>query len=229
MSRSKLLIPLALLTLLLLLPSGAHAAERTVAVGARATIDVPNDSAGVGLSVSRERSSRAAALRVTSARLRAVIVAVQRIPGVGPGDVETGRISVRKSFRGERPVYRATQGVRVTLHEPDRAGELIDAAVRAGASGVSGPRFFVGDAEAAYGRALAAAFDKAKAKAAALATQAGGTLGPAVTIEEGGEPPSFDAPAAAEEKGTYESAAAPPTKPGRSTVTASVRVVFALL
>jgi len=228
MSRPKLLIPLALLAMLLLVPAGASAAERTVAVGARATIAVPNDSAGVGLSVSSERRSRAAALRATSARLRAVIVAVQKIPGVGPGDVETGRVSIRKSFRGERPVYRASQGISVTLHEPGNAGELVSAAVTAGASGVSGPRFFVGDAEAAYGRALAAAFDKAKAKAAALATQAGGTLGPAITIEEGGEPPSFDAPSAA--KGEEASGdVAPPTKPGKSTVTASVRVVFSLL
>lgn len=227
MPRAKLLIPLALI-LLLLVPASATAAERTVAVGARATIEVPSDTASVGLSVSRERRSRAAALRATSAKLRAVIAAAQKTPGVGPGDVETGRISVRKSFRGERTVYRATQGVGVTLHEPDRAGELVTAALAAGASGVSGPRFFVGDAEAAYGKALTAAFDKAKAKAAALATQAGGTLGPALTIEEGGEPPSFDAPSAAEGKGTSGSAA-PPTKPGRSTVTASVRVVFSLL
>lgn len=228
MSRAKLLIPLALITLLLLVPASSGAAERTVAVGAQATIDVPNDTAGVGLSVSRERRSRAAALQAASAKLRAVIVAVQKTPGVGEGDVETGRISVRKSFRGERPVYRATQGIGVTLHEPDRAGELVAAAFAAGASGVSGPRFFVGDAEAAYGRALAAAFDKAKLKATALATQAGGTLGPAVTIEESGDPPSFDAPSAAEGKGTSGNSA-PPTKPGKSTVTASVRVVFALL
>jgi uncharacterized protein len=228
MSRQKLLIPLALLTLLLLPPGGASAAERTVAVGARATIEVPNDTAGVGLSVSRERRSRAAALQAASARLQAVIAAVQKIPGVGPGDVETGRISVGKRLRGERPVYRATEGIAVTLHEPGRAGELVAAALAAGASGVGGPRFFVGDAEAAYGKALAAAFDKAKAKAAALATQAGGTLGPAVTIEEGGDPPSFDAPSAAEGKGTSGSAA-PPTKPGKSTVTAFVRVVFSLL
>jgi len=228
MPRPRLLLPLSLIALLLL-PAGATAAERTVAVGARATIEVPNDSAGIGLSVGQERRSRAAALRATSAKLRATIVAVQRIPGVGPGDVETGRISVRRLTRGERPVYRATQGIGVTLHEPSRAGELVSAAFAAGATGVSGPRFFVGDAEAAYAKALAVAFDKAKAKAAALATQAGGTLGPAVTIEEDGGPPaSFDAPSAAEGKGVYESAT-PPTKPGRSTVTASVRVVFSLL
>lgn len=220
---------LAFLALALLLPSGAGAAvERTVTVNASATLEVPNDTARVGLSVSAERRSRGAALRVVSARLRGVIAAVQRIPGVGDGDVSTGRISVRKVFRGRRPVYRASEGIQVTLHEPDRAGELVGAAVEAGATNVSGPTFLVGDTEAAYAKALAAAFDKAKLKAAALAAQAGAGLGAALSIQEGGNAEivpqnSLKDAASPATPGT------PPTKPGTSTVTATVGVVFALL
>lgn len=239
------ILPIALLSLALLLPASAGAAvERTVSVNASATLEVPNDTARVGLSVSAERRSRGAALRVVSGRLRNVIVAVQRVPGVGEGDVSTGRISVRKSFRGERVLYRASEGMRVTLHEPGRAGELVNAAIGAGATGVSGPTFFVGDAEAAYARALTAAFDKARLKAAALAAQAGAALGPALSIQEGGdaevvqETSSKDAsqpacaPAAAPvalKRSRTGCAAAPPTKPGNSTVTATVGVVFSLL
>ncbi|HYH54840.1 MAG TPA: SIMPL domain-containing protein, partial [Solirubrobacterales bacterium] len=209
------------------------------------TLEVPNDTARVGLSVSAERGSRGAALRVVSGRLRNVIVAVQGIPGVGDGDVKTGRISVRKTFRGERVVYRASEGIGVTLHEPGRAGELIGAGIAAGATGVSGPTFFIGDTEAAYAKALAAAFDKAKLKAAALATQAGGTLGPALSIQEGGDAevvqdefsktsPSAGcaeatAPSGPRRRASTRCAAAPPTKPGNSTVTATVGVVFSLL
>ena len=80
----------------------------------------------------------------------------------GRGRRHTGRISVRKSFRGKRPVYRASEGIGVILHQPDDAGELVSAAIGAGATGVSGPNFFVGDTEAAFAGALAAAFDKAK-------------------------------------------------------------------
>jgi uncharacterized protein len=234
------------LLLLALLPASAGAAvERTVSVNASATLEVPNDTARVGLSVSAERGSRGAALRVVSGRLRSVIVAVQRIPGVGDGDVRTGRISVRKAFRGERVVYRASEGIGVTLHEPGRAGELVGAGIAAGATGVSGPTFFIGDTEAAYARALAAAFDKARLKAAALATQAGGTLGPALSIQEGGDAevvqdefsktsPSAGcaeatAPSGPRRRASTRCAAAPPTKPGRSTVTATVGVVFSLL
>jgi uncharacterized protein YggE len=229
---SRLLVTalLAVAALLLLLPAGAAAVERTVSVTAEATLKVPNDSATVGLGASVERRTKGGALRAVSQRLRGVIAAVQEIPGVGEGDVKTGRVSVRRTFRGERRVYRASEGITVTLHEPDRAGELIAAAIAAGAGGVSGPRFFVGDTEAAYSRALAAAFDKAKAKATTLATQAGAVLGPALSIEEGGQAELVPEPASAEEKSSdaVGGAPSPPTKPGTSTVTATVGVVFAL-
>jgi uncharacterized protein YggE len=236
----RLLVPLTLALLVLLLPAGAAAVERTVSVTAEATLKVPNDSAAVGLSASAERRTRAAALQTASKRLRGVIAAVQAIPGVGDGDVRTGRIDVRRAFRGERPVYRASGGITVTLHEPDRAGDLVAAGIAAGASGVSGPRFFVGDTEAAYSAALAAAFDRAKAKAATLAAQAGAVLGPALSIAEGGQAEIVTgAPQAKDVAGAdcgvstgpvkrCTAAPSPPTKPGTSSVTATVGVIFAL-
>ena len=222
----KIFVSLALALLALALPAAALGAERTVSVTGEATLEVPNDTAAIGLGVSAERRTKGAALRAASARLRAVIVAVQGIPGVGDGDVRTGSVSVRKVTRGRKTVYRSGQGISVTLHQPDRAGELVSAAVAAGASGVRGPNYFVGDTEAAYGRALAAAFGKARAKAQLLATQAGATLGPALTIVESGgiEPPVFAAPE--EKSGSADQP--PPTKPSTSTVTATVNVVFTL-
>ncbi len=251
-SSTRTTILTALLALALLTPASAGAAvERTVSVTAEATLKVPNDSASLGFSVGRERRSRGAALRAVAGGLRGVVAVVQATPGVGPGDVSTGRISVRKSFRGGRPVYRAVEGIGVTLHQPEKAGELVSAAIGAGATGVSGPSFFVGDTETAFANALTAAFDKAKLRATALATRAGGTLGPALTIDEGEGPeltPQFETAAPKEASGCATSSpgnagstpvavkrtrgrcttAPPPTKPGTSTVTAKVHVVFAL-
>jgi uncharacterized protein YggE len=246
--RALSLLVLLVPALLVLQASAAAGAERTVSVTARATIEVPNDSAGLGFSVSVERRSPGAALRTVSGRLRAVIVAVQRTPGIGSGDVTSGSISVRKRSRGKQVLYRASEGISVVLHQPDRAGELVSAAIAAGATGVRGPRFFVGDSEAAYGRALAAAFDKAKAKATVLATEAGAVLGPAISIQEGGTPEFLpgqsESPSSAKgcatapqtgAAGAPQTGAAsrcttppPPVKPGTTTVTATVGVVFAL-
>jgi uncharacterized protein len=238
--RSLAIALLALALAALFLPAAAPAAERTVSVEATATVKVPNDSASIGLSVSLERGSRGAALRAVSRQLRGVIAAVGAIPGVGAGDVRTGRISIDKVTRGGRTVFRAGEGIGVTLHEPARAGDLVSAAIAAGATGVRGPTYFVGDTEAAYAKGLAAAFEKAKAKATTLAAQAGAVLGPALTISEGGnseivpfEDKAFAPPAAcgtgtASKRTAAGCGPSPPTKPGLSTVTATVGVVFAL-
>lgn len=213
--------------LALCLAAPAQAAERTVTVKGEAIQKVVNDTAQLGFSVSKERKSKGAALRVVAVRLRTVIAAVQAIPGVGPGDVTTGAISVRKLTRNGTTLWRAAEGVGVVLHQPERAGELVSAAVAAGATGTRGPTFFPSNPDAAYNDALLAAFDQAKAKASALAARAGAILGPVLTIEEGREvvPTEVAAPKA---RGPRSDAPAPPTKPGTSNVTATVRVVFAL-
>lgn len=215
---------IAVLALGLLVATPAIGQERTIVVKGSATQEVPNDTAKLGFSVTKERRSRAEALRVVSTRLREVIAAVQTIPGVGPGDVTTGEISIRKVPRPKQPLYRASEGITVILHEPGRAGELISAAVANGATGTNGPNFFPGNPEAAYNNTLIAAFDQAKAKASALATRAGAILGPAINIEEGTEVVSGQPTRTKEVAGEP----APPVKPGGSTVTATVRVVFAL-
>lgn len=207
-------------------PAGAAAIDRTIAVKGEAIQKVVNDTAQLGFSVSKERKSKGAALRTVAVRLRAVIAAAQAIPGVGPGDITTGQISVRKLTRGDKVLWRAAEGVGVVLHQPERAGELVAAAVAAGATGSRGPFYFPSHPDTAYDEALLTAFDQAKAKASALATRAGAVLGPVLTIEEGREVVPTEA--ASPKREPSSDAPTPPSKPGTSTVTATVRVVFAL-
>ncbi|HEY2479711.1 MAG TPA: SIMPL domain-containing protein [Solirubrobacterales bacterium] len=226
------LILAALVAALTILPAAAGAATgRTVAVTASATVKVPNDTAKIGFGVKRERKTRGAALQATAVGLRKVIAAATAFPGVGEGDVRTGRIDVRPVQKGKVTVFRASEGAQVTLHEPSKAGELIAKGLAAGATGISGPTFTVGNEEEAFAKVLAAAFVKAKERAAVLAGQAGATLGQALTIEEG-EGAEFIGPrfAAAEEEGgsAVKAAPTPPTKPGTSKVKATVHVVFEL-
>jgi uncharacterized protein YggE len=240
--KMKISSALALVALLVcaLLPAAASAATgRTVAVTAKATIKLPNDTATVGLGVKRERKTRGAALQETAKGLRKVIATAEAFPGVGEGDIRTGQINVRPVHKGKVTIYRATEGISVTLHEPAKAGELISKGLAAGATGVSGPSFSVGNEEEAFGKALAAAFTKAKERATVLAGQAGSKLGEALTIEEG-EGAEFIGPRFAsakaggeeavfeeEEAGSIEETPAP-TKPGTSTVRATVHVIFEL-
>lgn len=231
--KSTLVLSLAaLLAACALLPAAAGAATgRTVAVTASASIKVPNDTATVGFGVKRERRTRTAALQATAAGLRQVIAAAKAFPGVGEGDVRTGRIDVSPVRKDKATVYRATEGIQVTLHEPAKAGELIAKGLGAGATGVSGPTFSVGNEEEAFAKVLAAAFDKARERASVLAGQAGAKLGQALTIEEG-EGAEFIGPrfgsGAAESVSAPQAGPTPPTKPGTSRVKATVHVVFEL-
>jgi uncharacterized protein YggE len=222
----------ALLAACALLPAAAGAATgRTVAVTASANIKVPNDTAKVGFGVKREKKTRTAALQATAAGLRKVIAVAKAFPGVGEGDIRTGRIDVSPVQKGKVTVYRATEGAQVTLHEPSKSGELIAKGLAAGATGVSGPTFTVGNEEEAFAKVLGAAFTKAKDRASVLATQAGAHLGQALTIEEGEGAefigPRFDA-AESEGGAVVKAAPTPPTKPGTSSVKATVHVIFEL-
>lgn len=229
----------------LFVPAAANAAERTVSITATVERQVPNDTAEVRFSVSKERAGRGAALHVVALRVQAVIAAAQGIGGVGAGDVTTGSISVRRVVKGKRPVYRASEGVTVVTHEPQEAGRLVAAGVAAGATGTRGPSFFVGDREAAYDAALVEALERAKTKAGMLAAAAGATLGPAITIVEGGGVTPFEGTSTEEAASKCTAAAvgshgvsragagssacaAPPVKPGKSTVTATVDATFGL-
>ena len=147
---------------------------------------------------------------------------------------------------GRATLYRASEGASVTSHEPASSGTLVQRALAAGATNVSGPSYSVGDTETAFAHVLVVAFEKAKARARSLAAAAGATLGQALAIEEGegaellplaakrdesaagAECGSAGAPVERGRAGTDVCAPAPPTKPGKSQVRATVHVVFEL-
>jgi uncharacterized protein len=101
-----------------------------------------------------------------------------------------------------------------------KAGGLIDAAVDAGATGVSGPSWSRSDRDALYRSALKDAVADARTKAAALAEGAGLTLGSITAVAEGGSAQPLPLAAAS---------MAAKLEPGTQTVDASVTVTFAAL
>ena len=85
--------------------------------------------------------------------------------------------------------------------------------------------FFVSDPRRAYRRALIAAFDDARAKAQDLAARAGIRLGRVLSIREDGVELEPDREALA---GPERGRARPPTRPGRSRVSARLAASFAV-
>jgi hypothetical protein len=188
---------LALLLAVLVAPAASAQAPAAaeppgITVVGRATEAAVNDTAAFRFAVTSRRATAREALRTAGAALERVTVAL-RAAGVRPEDIRTEGLAVRRDVRrvGRRRVrqtsFVASATVRAAVRPVERAGAVVDAAVRAGATSVEGPELSVSDASAAYGRALAAAFADARAKAERLAAQAGLALGAPVRIVEGGD------------------------------------------
>ena len=227
---------LAVVLMALLAPAALAQEARTINVRGDASVQIPNDLATVTVSVSRRAETAGSALRRASTRARRVVAAVRRTGGDST-EIETLDVSVRRTTvreGGERVrVYVATNRVRLEIGEVARTGEVLAAAVAAGASGVSSVKFTRSDARRVYRDQLVAAFEDARAKAQALATQAGLTLGAPLAIEESGFRQSVSGPVLADSAvapgaggGGNSEPVIPVVKPGSTSVKARVFVVF---
>ena len=203
------------------------AAPPSITVFGHATRKAVNDTARVRFKVVTSAKTAVLALDRNSARARAVIAAI-KAKGVAPADIKTQQVSVdrvrvKPKNKPARVFYRATNAIVVTVRKLQTTPAVIDAAVAAGATGVSGVEFSTSKLHALYLGALSAAFDDAKAKAQLLANRAGVVLGQPLQIEEGSD--FIGVPSS----GSGGQSLGPPIQPGTSTVEADVTVVFAIL
>jgi uncharacterized protein YggE len=189
---------------------------------ARAVPDVADWSFGV-------QSDAATASEALSEAAKATrkIVDALRHAGVAKEDLRTEQVSLypRTSNDGMSVIgYSASSSVTATVRRLGKAGEVVDAAVSAGANQVSGPTLRVSDNRAQYRAAAEVAMDDARARAQALAAKAGVTLGAPIAIVEGGggyPGPVYDGVRAAAESTV-------PIEPGLDQIAATLTVTFAI-
>jgi uncharacterized protein YggE len=179
------------------------------------------DRASFSFGVTTQAATASQALARNGDAMEKVIAAL-KAHGIATADLQTQSVSLspRTSEQGDIVGYTASDSVSAT-GSIDRAGEVIDAAVGAGATDVSGPSFTRADQDALYRQALKAAVADAKAKAQVLAAAAGVSLGGVTAIVESGQEP-VPIP--------FGRTAAPstPIEPGTQQTQATVTVTFAL-
>ncbi|HEY6138746.1 MAG TPA: SIMPL domain-containing protein [Thermoanaerobaculia bacterium] len=163
------------------------------------------------------------------------VVAALKAAGAKPEEIQTSGFSIypQQDFsQGQLPRllgYQVNNSVTVRKNEIATASKLLQVAIAAGVNTASGLNFEVSDPTRGRDRGLKAAFDDARAKAALLAQAAGRTLGRALHITEGGEPPPQ--PRLMMAKGVIAAQAAVsevPVESGTQELTFSVSVVFEL-
>jgi uncharacterized protein YggE len=162
--------------------------ERTISVSGSARLDADPDEAVVRLGVRTQAATAQDAMDQNSAKMARVIAALREL-GLGDEDLATStlNLSPRYEDRGRSLVgYDASNDVQATIRDLASVGRVIDAAVGAGADVAGGIQFRLSDENQGVDRALAAAVENAKAKADAMASAAGTSVGQVVTIAEQG-------------------------------------------
>jgi uncharacterized protein YggE len=205
--------------------ASSAAAQHSIVVTGTGSVSAVPDRAQVSFGVSTTAKSASAALRANGAQMAKVIASIKG-QGIGAADIRTELVSLspRYSQSGEAIVgYEAANSVSVTLRALDRVGQVIDAAVDAGANQVSGPNLVRADAAGLYRVALRAAIANAKAKARTIAGASGLHLRRITDVSESSSAP---VPTPLTAKGGTETSI--PVEPGTTLVDASATVTFAV-
>ena len=214
--------------------SGMALGVPTVSVSGHGSVNVPPDTASVSIGVDVIKPTLGEAQEQATTQATAIIEALQAA-GIAEEDIQTDFFSVnilRDYSENADPTlitgFEIVNQLRVTVRDTEQLGELLDAAVNAGANSIYGVTFYVDDQTEASSDARVEAVENARTKAEELAAAAGMTLGPVVAISEGTSPlisPVYDM---GQRAGGGMAQAAVPVEPGSTTVAVDVVMTFEL-
>jgi uncharacterized protein len=192
-------------------------------------VDYTPDVAHVSLGVNGEAPSAAAAAADIAGRANAVIAALKTL-GVAEGDITTTGYSLfyRQPTDTVKAAFVASENISVKT-SVDKAGQAIDAGLRAGANQTYGLTFDTSRRDALYKQAVASAVNNARDVAQVAAGAAGIKLGAVMSIDVSAayNPTQYMATLAMA-RIAAPAAAPPPIAPGTGTVSATVAVRFGI-
>ena len=167
------------------------APTRSVRASGTATISVNPDQAQISATVTTQGMTAQAASSQNATQSAAVLSALTQLLGAG-ANIKTINYSVTPNYNyppnGGIPIltgFTANNTVEVTLSGVTTVGTVIDTAIQAGATSVSGIRFSLKDPEPPRRQALQQAALVAKSHADAMAGALGGTVGAVLVLQEG--------------------------------------------
>jgi len=153
-----------------------------ISVTAQGSIDVTPDRARITLGVETEAKTAQEAAQANAAAQTRVVEALRRL-GIPAASIRTSGYNVapKQQYLPETRTwrvdgYQVSNLVVVTVEPVAKAGEIIDAALSAGANRVAGLSFEVKDPTAAREQAIEAAVTRARREATLAAKAAGGEV-----------------------------------------------------
>ncbi len=194
---------------------------------------VTPDRARIDVAV-ETRAATASAAAAENARITTAVLAKIKTLGILDAQLGTSGYNVNAEYDYSRDAgrpriigYIARNTIRVEVRRIDQAGAVIDAGMSAGANNVHGLHFYSSNVDAARGRALAQAVQKARADAEVMAAAAGGRLGTLIELSSSSYTPQPPMPYMARMEVSAQ-ANPTPINPGEQTlmVTVSARWRF---
>lgn len=203
----------------------------TITVTGRAGMEATPDVAKISVGVTSRASTPTAAREQNTTAVNATLDALKEL-GIEDRDIQTTNMNMWTSYNNNGGIsgYRMSTDLAIYVREIDRAGEVVDAAIAAGSNELNGVEYLLSNEDEMYNEALTDAIDLARQKAESMAAAAGKTVGQVRRIEE-----TSRAVATVREYGVNadtggvsfnEAKADTVIRPGSSTISAQVQVVF---
>ncbi|NMB11223.1 MAG: SIMPL domain-containing protein [Firmicutes bacterium] len=207
---------------------------RQIYVRGQGSIGVDPDLAHITLGVVTQALEAEEAQTKNAINMRNILAALGEM-GIKGEDIETSYFNVYPVYRydqenGEQLTgYRVSNTISIKLKDLPKVGEVIDVAIKAGATNVNAVRFALTDEEPWLEKALALAVENGRRRAEVMAKAAGERLGPVMVIRDPSTQfePYFG-------KGemllsaTADRGMPTPIQPGKLQINAAVEMVFAL-
>jgi hypothetical protein len=213
--------------------SGGTPPEHALNVMGEGTVEVTPDVATATLGVETRNVDVAEAVGENISRAQAVTEAL-KAAGILEKDIQTAGFSVYAQDQFDQAgqptgarIYVVSNTVTFIARDIPKVGDVLSAALKAGANTVNGVSFSIEDPTVAMAEARLKAMEDAKARATALADSAGVTLGKPISINESYAMPvtSF---ATDKAMGLGGGGAPVPVSAGSLTVTVQVSIAYAI-
>jgi uncharacterized protein YggE len=205
---------------------------RTLNVSGVGVVYLTPDIVYINIGVNTQRENASEAVEINKEQTSAVIQAIKDF-GVAEKDIRTTNFSIWSNPQYDEfgqitgTNYSVDNTVYVTIRDLDKLGDLLDAAINAGANSIYSIQFDVEDKTEANKEARALAVEDAKTEAQELADTAGVSLVEIQTVSyyESGATPNFYG---GKGGGGGGEAAAVPIQPGQLAVTVTVDMTYSI-
>ena len=208
----------------------------TITVVGKSGMEATPDVAKVSLGVSSRAATPSIAREENTAAINATLAALAEM-GIEEKDIQTTNMNMWNNYdsNGNLTGYRMSTDLTVYVRDITKAGDVVDAAIPAGANELNGVSYLLSNEDEMYNTALADAIALARTKAEVLAEAAGKTVGQVKKVDETSRAVAtvrnYDEAAANPDVGSGSKMESVRTtiRPGSSTVSAEVQVVFEML